>query len=110
MKAVFKRLKTGTQKPEGYFRTHLQFLKMENYILQQYRDEKAQSTKVKLQEEERELKEVERKERKKFEEQIAKETLATENALWMEQRRIMLEIKEKELEMERNMECQKQKK
>ena len=37
----------------------------------------------------------------KVEEQIAMEKLATEKALWMEQRRIMLETKEKELEMER---------
>ena len=45
---------------------------------------KLKSTKAKLQEEELEL-----KERKKFQEQIAKEKLATEKALWMEQRRIM---------------------
>ena len=69
--------------------------------MQQYRDEKTQSTKVKLQEEEQEVKEVERKERTKFEEQVAKEKLVTEKALWMEQRRIMLETNEKEPEMER---------
>ena len=97
------RLKPGTQKPEEHLKTctHLTVFKNGKYILQQYRDKKAQSTKVKLHEKEQEFKEVERKERKKFEEQIANEKLATEKALWMEQRRIMFETKEKELEMER---------
>ena len=36
-----------------------------------------------------------------FEEQIAKEKFAAERALWMEQRKVMLETKEVELEMER---------
>ena len=36
-----------------------------------------------------------------FGEQIAKEKFAAERALWMEQRKVMLETKEVELEMER---------
>ena len=49
MEEVFKRLKPGTRKPEQYLRTIFENGK---YILQQYRDEKAQGAKVKLQEEE----------------------------------------------------------
>ena len=71
------------------------------HILQQYRDEKAWSTKAKLQEEEKELEEAEIMERKMLEEQIAKEKFAAERALWMEQRKVMLETKEGELKLER---------
>ena len=79
MKAVFKRLKPGTENPEGYLRTHLQFLKMESIF---YNSTGMRKVRVpKLQEDEQELKEAERKERKKFEEQIAKEKSATEKVL-----------------------------
>ena len=83
------------------FKSTLEVFENGKYILQQYRDEKARSTKAKLQEEEKELKEAEIRERKMFEEQIAKEKFAAERALWMEQRKVMLETKERELEMER---------
>ena len=83
------------------FKSTLEIFENGKYILQQYWDEKARSNKAKLQEEEKELKEAEIRERKMFEEQIAKEKFAAERALWMEQRKVMLETKERELEMER---------
>ena len=83
------------------FKSTLEVFENGKYVLQQYRDEKARSTKAKLQEEEKELKEAEIREREMFEEQIAKEKFAAERALWMEQRKVMLETKERELEMER---------
>ena len=60
-------VKDWNSETRGIFKNTLTVFENGKYILQQYRDEKVQSTKVKLQE----LKEVERKERKKFEEQIA---------------------------------------
>ena len=83
------------------FKSTLEVFENGKYILQQYSDKKARSTKAKLQEEEKELKEAEIRERKMFEEQIAKEKFAAERALWMEQRKVMLETKERKLEMER---------
>ena len=50
------------------FKSKLEVFENGKYILQQYRDEKARSTKAKLQEEEKELKEAEIRERKMFEE------------------------------------------
>ena len=44
MKAVFKKLKPETEKPEEYLRAHLTVFENEKYILQQYRDKKVQST------------------------------------------------------------------
>ena len=70
------------------------------YILQQYRDKKAQSIKTKLQKEEKKLKEVARRERKKLEEQIACERFATERPVDGTTKG-HVRNKGKELEMER---------
>ena len=59
-------VKDWNSETRGIFKNTLTVFENGKYILQQYRDEKAQSTKVKLQEEGQELKEVERKERKKI--------------------------------------------
>ena len=88
-------VKAWNSETRGIFNNTPKVFENGNYILQQHKDEKAQSTKVKLQEEEQELKKLREKETNKFEEQIAKEKLATEKALWLGQRRIMLETKER---------------
>ena len=59
-------VKSWNSETRGIFKNTLTVFENGKYSLQQYRDEKAQSTKINLQEEEQEFKEVERKEWKKL--------------------------------------------
>ena len=64
-------------------------------------EERAQITRAKVMAEERKVKEDERNEMREYEERIRQEKLARERESWMEHQRIILETKERELELER---------
>ena len=66
-----------------------------------FSEERARVTKERIIAEERKVKENERNEVREYEERIRQENLARERESWIEHQRIILETKERELELER---------